>query len=243
MKYLFFDIECANPRFNSICTFGYVLTDDHFRVIAQEDVLMNPETGYDKYVIKNILHYSVEELDAHMPFPCFYDSIKELMCGDDTVVLGFSVSNDIRFLNETCIRYRLPSLNYRFYDVQKIYGEYVKVKDQTSIEKAGETLHLDKPFFVHRSDEDARITMEILKAICAEKNMEIHEVLKAFSTCGGANRNFVETWDEEGKAPINHKKNHFKKMMLRAEKRKKKEALETQVKEASEREPAEKMTT
>ena len=190
MRYLFFDIECANPKFNSICTFGYVLTDENFMEIEQKDILMNPETGYDKYVIKNILRYSTEELDSQMPFPCFYDEIEDLMCAPDTVVLGFSISNDIRFLNETCIRYRLPSLNYRFYDVQKIYGDYVKAQDQTSIEKAGEALHLNKPFFVHRSDEDARITMEILKAISLEKGLSLAELLQESTECGGTNRRY-----------------------------------------------------
>lgn len=223
MRYLFFDIECANPKFNSICTFGYVITDENFDVIEQRDVLMNPETGYDKYVIKNILRYSTEELDSQMPFPCYYDEIEQLMCASDVVVLGFSISNDIRFLNETCIRYRMPSLNYRFYDVQKIYGDFAKVQDQASIETAGEVLHLNKPFFVHRSDEDARITMEILKAICVEKGMTLPLLLAEASSCGGKNQNFVETWDVEGKQPINHKKNHYKKKMLLAKKRKKKE--------------------
>ncbi|MBR6769481.1 MAG: 3'-5' exonuclease [Clostridia bacterium] len=223
MKYLFFDIECANPKYNSICTFGYVITDEDFGVIEQKDILMNPETGYDKYVIKNILRYPTEELDAKMPFPCYYDEIEKLMCSPETVVLGFSISNDIRFLNETCIRYRMPSLNYRFFDVQKIYGDYVKVQDQASIETAGEALHLNKPFFVHRSDEDARITMEILKAICTEKNMTLSEFLAKASSCGGRNHNFIETWDIDGKQPIDHKKNHYKKKMLLAEKRRKKE--------------------
>ena len=224
MRYLFFDIECANPKFNSICTFGYVLTDENFRVIEQRDILMNPETGYDKYVIKNILRYPTEELDSQMPFPCYYDEIGQLMCSPETVVLGFSISNDIRFLNETCIRYRMPSLNYRFYDVQKIYGDYAKVQDQASIETAGEVLQLNKPFFVHRSDEDARITMEILKAICVAKGMTLCELLNDASDCGGKNYNFIETWDIDGKQPINHKKNHYKKKMLLAQKRKKKEA-------------------
>lgn len=222
MKYLFFDIECANPKYNSICTFGYVMTDENFGVIEQRDILMNPETGYDKYVIKNILRYPTEELDAQMPFPCYYDEIEKLMCSPETVTLGFSISNDIRFLNETCIRYRLPSLNYRFFDVQKIYGDYAK-QDQASIETAGEVLHLNKPFFVHRSDEDARITMEILKAICAEKGMTLPMLLSEAASCGGRNHNFIETWDVDGKQPINHKKNHYKKKKLLAEKRKKKE--------------------
>ena len=224
MKYLFFDIECANPKFNSICTFGYVITDEQFNVIEQKDILMNPETGYDKYVIKNILRYPTEELDSKMPFPCYYDEIKQLMCSPETVVLGFSISNDIRFLNETCIRYRMPSLSYRFYDVQKIYGDYAKVQDQASIETAGEVLHLNKPFFVHRSDEDARITMEILKAISIEKGMSLSALLEEARSCGGRNHNFIESWDIDGKQPINHKKNHYKKKMLLAQKRKKKEA-------------------
>ena len=223
MKYLFFDIECANPKYNSICTFGYVITDENFGVIEQRDILMNPETGYDKYVIKNILRYPTEVLDAQMPFPCYYDEIEQLMCAPETVVLGFSISNDIRFLNETCIRYRLPSLNYRFFDVQKIYGDYAKVQDQASIETAGEVLHLDKPFFVHRSDEDARITMEILKAICIEKGKTLSALLESTVSCGGKNYNFIETWDIEGKQPVNHKKNHYKKKRLLAEKRRKKE--------------------
>ena len=41
--------------------------------------------------------------------------------------------------------------------------------------------------------------------------------------CGGKNHNFIETWDIDGKQPINHKKNHYKKKRLLAEKRRKKE--------------------
>lgn len=223
MKYLFFDIECANPRYNSICTFGYFLTDEAFVELAHEDILMNPETSYDKYVIKNILHYTPEELEAHMPFPCFYDKLKELMCGSDTTVLGFSISNDIRFLNETCIRYHLPCLNYHFYDVQKIFGEHIQIKEQTSIEKAGEQLHLEKPMFVHRSDEDARITMEILRAICQDRGMLLPEVLCACPSAEGENKNFIERWTVSGgKDPINHKKNHYKKLSERLAKQMKK---------------------
>lgn len=230
MKYLFFDIECANPRFNSICTFGYVLTDEFFTIIDQRDILINPETGYDKYVVKNILHYPVELLNAQMPFPCFYDEIRAMMSDDDTVVFGFSISNDIRFLNETCIRYRLPALNYTFFDVQKLFGDYAKVSDQAGIEKAYEVLSLGKPEIVHRSDEDARATMEILKALVAISGETSIEFLAKKSECSGTNQGFIETWNIQGKEPINHKKNHYKTLMLRAKKRKeakmKKEAQE-----------------
>ena len=35
MKYLFFDIECAN-RLNKICEFGYVLTDENFNILKKD---------------------------------------------------------------------------------------------------------------------------------------------------------------------------------------------------------------
>lgn len=219
MKYLFFDIECANPRYNSICTFGYVLTDEFFNVLDQRDILINPETGYDKYVVKNILHYPVELLNAQMPFPCFFDEIRAMMSDEETVVFGFSISNDIRFLNETCIRYRLPSLGYTFYDVQKLFGEFANVSDQASIEKAYEVLSLGKPEIVHRSDEDARATMEILKALVALSGESSVEYLAKRIACSGVNANFIEKWKHSLKPPINHKKNHYKTLMLRAKKK------------------------
>lgn len=236
VKYLFFDIECANPRFNSICTFGYVLTDENFTVLDSRDILINPETSYDKYVVKNILHYPTELLNSQMPFPCFFDEIRAMMCGEDTVVFGFSISNDIRFLNETCIRYRLPAMNYTFYDVQKLFGEYAKMNDQAGIEKAFEVLSLGKPEIVHRSDEDARATMLILKTLVALCGVSSVEYLAKNAHCSGSNRNFVEKWNIENKRPVNHKKNHYKTAMLRA--KKKKEKAEEKKKKAPILDPA-----
>ena len=44
MQYLFFDIEASEGR--SMCSFGYVLTDSSFNVIAKEDILINPEARF-----------------------------------------------------------------------------------------------------------------------------------------------------------------------------------------------------
>ena len=41
MRYLFFDIECSEGK--SMCSFGYVLTDEKFRILEKDDILMNPE--------------------------------------------------------------------------------------------------------------------------------------------------------------------------------------------------------
>lgn len=46
MKYLFFDIECANcnDRRGKIYSFGYIIADEGLNVIEDEkDIVMNPD--------------------------------------------------------------------------------------------------------------------------------------------------------------------------------------------------------
>lgn len=58
MKYLFFDIEGACPKLCTVATFGYVLSDEKFNIKEKTDILMNPDSKYDWYVVKNLLSYS-----------------------------------------------------------------------------------------------------------------------------------------------------------------------------------------
>ena len=213
MNYLFIDTECANPKYGSICTFGYFMTDENFVKIESEDILMNPETEYDPYVARNILRYSLSELDSNMPFPCNYDRIKELLCRKQTLVFGFSLSNDIRFLNETCMRYRLPSINCGFYDVQKIFSEYTHSKNEVSIEKAVKSLDINVKTLAHRSDEDARASMEIAKAICVRTGLSLPGLVKKLPSCSGNNKNFVESWNVENSRKIDHITEHNRRLL------------------------------
>ena len=43
MKYLSFDIECADGGKATICSFGYVIADEQFRVLKKEDIVLNPD--------------------------------------------------------------------------------------------------------------------------------------------------------------------------------------------------------
>ena len=52
MRYLFFDIECADGY--NICAFGYVITDYNFNVLLKEDILRNVLT--QTTVIKKALN-------------------------------------------------------------------------------------------------------------------------------------------------------------------------------------------
>ena len=44
LKYLFFDIECSNcfGKNPKICEFGYVLTDENFKVIQSDSIPISP---------------------------------------------------------------------------------------------------------------------------------------------------------------------------------------------------------
>ena len=80
MKYLFFDIECANC-FNGkgkICSFGYCVTDEDFNIIQSEDIVINPKDKFNlgtpqKEIIK--LAYSKEEFFAAPDFSYFYKKV------------------------------------------------------------------------------------------------------------------------------------------------------------------------
>ena len=62
MKYLFFDIDCANcnDRRGKIYSFGYIIADEGLNVIESEkDIVMNPDVDkWDWYVLKNIFFTS-----------------------------------------------------------------------------------------------------------------------------------------------------------------------------------------
>ena len=61
MRYLFFDIECANCHGGTgkICEFGYVITDESFNETKRNLFIINPRSEFDWYVAKKMLAYNV----------------------------------------------------------------------------------------------------------------------------------------------------------------------------------------
>ena len=107
MKYLFFDIECADGGKATICSFGYVLCTLSFEVLEQRDILVNPESEFfcdDKGKGDFTLAYPHEAFYAAPTFDKVYDEIKALLEAPDVYVVGHSVDNDIKFLNMACKR-------------------------------------------------------------------------------------------------------------------------------------------
>ena len=172
MDYLFFDIECSEGK--SICSFGYVLTDEFFCIKEKKDILINPQSYFHtgpwgkKAKDEGIsLAYPVSEFKAQPPFPALYDMIKVLLKRKDTAIVTFSGDNDARFLNIACTRYHMPCFNYTFIDVQKIYQDVAEMKDPMSLEKLLAIFEIDTDGLVqHKSDDDAHITMLVTEALC-----------------------------------------------------------------------------
>lgn len=191
MKYLFFDIECANCYNNcaKIFSLGYLVTDEKFRILHdKEDVLINPRDRFDWYVAKKMMAYPKSIFADKPPFPEFYDTFRELFEDPDTIVIGYAVTNDVHFLQDDCRRYGLAPFNYRFYDVQQIYARQPENNTAKNLEDSLLSWCGIEAENLHRSDEDAYNTMRILKAIAEYHGTDLAGILAQYPDCAGETR-------------------------------------------------------
>ena len=180
MKYLFFDIECCDGK--HICEFGYVITDEQFKVLDKECILMNPEAVFNLTGRKDgrdlYLTHSEKEYRSSPIFTAYYEKIKQLIEENEQIIIGFSMNDDATFLNTACKQYDLKPIEFEFFDVQKAYQ---KLFDKTiSLENMAKELELSVPERLHESSEDALLTMEVFKQICKKKNVSPTELFKNF---------------------------------------------------------------
>ena len=194
MKYLFFDIECANCYQNSakIFSLGYCITDEKFNILHdKEDVLINPRDRFDWYVAKKMMAYPKSIFESKPPFPDFYDFFKAMFEDPETIVIGYAVTNDVHFLQDDCKRYELTPFTYRFYDVQQIYARQPENNEAKNLEDSLLAWCGVEAENLHRSDEDAYNTMRILKAIADYHNTDLPGVLALYPDCAGQTHDFV----------------------------------------------------
>ena len=194
MKYLFFDIECANCYQNcaKIFSLGYVVTDENFNILHdKEDVLINPRDRFDWYVAKKMMAYPREIFKDMPPFPDFYDRFRDMFEDEDTMVIGYAVTNDVHFLHDDCKRYGLTPYTYKFYDVQQLYARQPVNNTAKNLEDSLLSWCNIEPENLHRSDEDAYNTMLIMKAIAEYHGTNIPGLMEMFPDCGGSTENGV----------------------------------------------------
>ncbi len=186
MKILSFDIESTtgNHHDGSMCTFGYCLAGEDLNIYHQEDIVMNPKTKRFETKIK--LHYEKSFIKKQERFPAFYERISKLFLDNDYII-GFSVLNDVEFLNNACEIYGLNKIEYDFLDVQLLYKTVYKKPTLMGLSIIAEELNID--YKAHRSDEDARVTLLVLKHIVEDLKMPLSEVLRKYHITLGSNKN------------------------------------------------------
>lgn len=180
MKYVFFDIECANyvNDMFTICTFGYTIVDSNFNVIKQEDILINPHSKFNKIVLNKIIHYKEEDFLDKPSFAEIYPFIKELLTNKDHMCFGFDVGNDLRFLNGEYKRYDLEPINVKAYDIQHIHKLIKQIKTPESLSKAAMSMDIDfDSIELHNSKDDAYLTMLVAKELEKISDTPLHQLI------------------------------------------------------------------
>ena len=198
MRYLFFDIECCNGR--NICEFGYVITDDKFNILEKKDITINPENkfnltgrpdGRDLY-----LYYPESTYYRSNKFPYFYENIKKLIEYPDQLIVGHAISNDAGFLRSACRRYKLAPINFKFADSQRMFSEFANIRKNISLETAGENMNVEKPKYLHKSDDDSELTMNLVKGMCKQLDCSLEELIELCDSCSGKSENNQITYDD-----------------------------------------------
>jgi hypothetical protein len=185
MTYVFFDCECANclAGQGKICSLGYVKTDSALSILKKKDILMNPDAPFLLGNAKNgngiRLAYPLFRFRNSRTFPSDYEEIKALFSHPDTLVFGFAVTQDVSYLAYTCQRYHLPFFDFKFYDIQLLEKILHHRSNPSGLDSLIAQYHLNASTF-HRSDDDAYMTLEVLRGILNENKMTIPELLEAY---------------------------------------------------------------
>lgn len=195
MKYLFFDIECSVVSKTSakICAFGYCLTDEQFRILKKEDILINPQGSFHLTDRKGeqglVLPYEYAKFKKYPVFPEKADEIYALLQDEDTLVAGHATMNDVKYLNFESKRFSLPSFRFEFADTQFVYMNKIhEFSRQFGLGAIAQNLGVD--FVAHRAVDDAYATMKIAEAICKEEGLTLPQVLEKYEITKGRIENY-----------------------------------------------------
>ncbi len=204
MKYVFFDIECACVFKNvaKICAFGYVVTDESFRVLAREDILMNPKGKFHLTGRKGgeglVLPYEYEDFKKYPVFPAKYREIKGLLEDKEAIVLGHATMNDVNYLNLETKRYKLPSFRFEFFDTQFFWMNATGSFDH-QMGLGAIAMELGVEFTPHRAVDDAYATMRVCEAFCKREGVDVKGLIARYGIRGGRVENYQIRCPSSGK--------------------------------------------
>lgn len=191
MKYLFFDIECASCEGGGkLCEFGYVLTDAQLDVVEKDNLLINPDCRFDRYVIQSLLNFCKTDYDRAPLFPARYDKIYALLSDPDTIAVGHTTRCDAEHIGDDCIRYGLAVPQFRFVDIVELYKPLGDTDNATKLVKMCEALDVQISGKAHSADVDAEMTMLVTKALCKRFDCDLATLIKKNKPCLGRLENY-----------------------------------------------------
>ncbi len=196
MKYLAFDLEAANGyKLYSVCSFGYVLADENFNILKKENIWINPRCKYNlNGTRENVginLHLDKQVLDNSPDFKDVYEFIKNLLTDKDVCVIGHAIESDVNMLNKTCLHYKLPSIDYKFYCTQLFFRLFKGEKEVRSLSKIAEEINVT--FKPHTADDDAYASFMTLKYLLRTTEKSLKELADEYKVRMGSNDNFEIT--------------------------------------------------
>lgn len=212
MKYLFFDIECSNcfGRNPKMCEFGYVLTDEKFKVLQSDSIPMSPgrknrDNRFDLSIYKREpgfqWAYDTDYYFECPEFPKYYELIEKLFKTENIVIFGYSVDNDIRYLGNAFKRYKLDPIEYEVYDVQKMMKYYSEKKERfMGLEDAFKKLCSINEFIKlnkHLSKDDAFMTMRVLQKMCENLDVSPLQMIELCDNCKYDSKEYLRKYNEK----------------------------------------------
>jgi inhibitor of KinA sporulation pathway (predicted exonuclease) len=193
MDYLFIDIECANCKDGGkLCEFGYILVDQNFTVLQENNILINPSAEFDRYVLGHMLNYKKKDYDASPLFSAVYPQIFPLLTAKNRLIVGHTVGGDAVHIGDDCIRYNLTTPDFKYADVVEIYKEHTSTQNATSLVNMCAELGIETGDKVHSAGVDARLTMLVAKALCEKKGVSIKELIDNNPSCKGEIKNYAK---------------------------------------------------
>ncbi|MBO7344524.1 MAG: hypothetical protein J6U92_01100 [Clostridia bacterium] len=194
MDYLFIDIECANCKDGGkLCEFGYVLVDNNFSVIEEKNILINPSAEFDRYVLAHMLNYKKQDYDNSPLFKQVYPQIFPLLTANNRIIVGHTVGGDAVHIGDDCMRYGLPTPDFKYADVVEIYKEHTNTQNATSLVNMCKELGIETGDNVHSAGVDARLTMLVAKALCEKTKVSLEQLLIKTPNCKGEIKNYAKT--------------------------------------------------
>ncbi len=158
------------------------------------------------------LAYDKEEFKKAPDFPGVYEKIRELLNRRDSLIFGYAADNDAGYLKSEFQRYALPCVNFSYYDLQKLLRfslrsmpnfpdapnslnssdsscSPIPIKEtggtQISLSDALAMFSREVHQDVHKSDEDAWMTLCVLQGLCEKTGLSPLELIEHHPVCQG----------------------------------------------------------